>query len=290
MNKIIDGKKIASQILEELKLKIEKSSKQNKIGLSFVLVGDNPASKTYVKMKKNACKKVGIKSYDLILKDTISEKDLISEIKKLNNNPNIHGILVQMPLPNHINTQNIINAIDPKKDVDGFHPLNIGKLLLGEEDIFYPCTPYGVKILLEKSNIDLSNKHVVILGRSNIVGKPLFSILIQKKEGCNATVTMAHSRTKNLEKFTLQADVLICAMGRARFIKKEMIKKDAIIIDVGITKIEENNKKIIVGDVDFEDVIEKVSMITPVPGGVGPMTIAMLLQNTFNSYQKKQQL
>lgn len=286
MNKIIDGKKISQDILEDLKEKISKIG-QNKIGIAFVLVGDNPASKTYVKMKKKACQKLGIQSYPLELKETISENDLLIEIDKLNKNNAIHGILVQMPLPSHINEKKIIYSIDPNKDVDGFHPINIGKLMLGEQNIFFPCTPYGIKVLMEKENIEIEKKHVVILGRSNIVGKPLLNILIQNKKGCNATVTLVHSKTNDIKKYTLLADILICAIGNPLFIKQDMIKKDSIIIDVGINKIYDKEQSKIVGDVDFNDVFEKVKKITPVPGGVGPMTIAMLMENSYKSFIKK---
>lgn len=275
MHKIIDGKKIASDILEELKKEIERTQKP---GLAFILVGENTASKTYVKMKKIACEKVGIRSFDFEF-ENITEKALIELIEKLNHDKKVDGILVQMPLPAHINPVNIINAIDPKKDVDGFHPLNMGKLLLGEEDGFLPCTPLGIKTLLQKAQIEVESKHVVIIGRSNIVGKPLAVMLMQKQKGANATVTVAHGNTRNLPEITRQADILIAAVGKPRLVTKDMVKKDAVIIDVGISR---EGKKI-VGDVDFENVYPICSRITPVPGGVGPMTIAMLLKNTYLS-------
>jgi len=275
MHKIIDGKKIASDILEELKKEIERSQKP---GLAFILVGENTASKTYVKMKKIACEKVGIRSFDFEF-ENITEKALIELIEKLNHDKKVDGILVQMPLPAHINPVNIINAIDPKKDVDGFHPLNMGKLLLGEEDGFLPCTPLGIKTLFQKAQIEVESKHVVIIGRSNIVGKPLAVMLMQKQKGANATVTVAHGNTRNLPEITRQADILIAAVGKPRLVTKDMVKKDAVIIDVGISR---EGKKI-VGDVDFENVYPICSRITPVPGGVGPMTIAMLLKNTYLS-------
>lgn len=237
-------------------------------------------------MKKKACSYVGIQSFNIILKESISENELIYEIHKLNNHPNVHGILVQMPLPSHIKTENIIKNINPKKDVDGFHPLNMGKLLLGQ-DTFIPCTPHGIKVLLEKSNINIEGKHVVIIGRSNIVGKPLAALLLQKQKGCNATVTVVNSKTENIKKFTLSADILISAIGKPKFIKEDMVKKDSIVIDVGINKILNNGKNHIVGDVDFENVKKIASKITTVPGGVGPMTIAMLLENTYKSYMEK---
>jgi methylenetetrahydrofolate dehydrogenase (NADP+)/methenyltetrahydrofolate cyclohydrolase len=275
MHKIIDGKKIASEILEDLKKEIERSQKP---GLAFILVGENTASKTYVKMKKIACEKVGIRSFDFEF-ENITEKALIELIEKLNRDKKVDGILVQMPLPAHINPVSIINAIDPKKDVDGFHPLNMGKLLLGEEDGFLPCTPLGIKTLLQKAQIEVESKHVVIIGRSNIVGKPLAVMLMQKQQGENATVSVAHGNTRNLPEITRQADILIAAVGNPRLVTKDMVKKDAVIIDVGISR---EGKKI-VGDVDFENVYPICSRITPVPGGVGPMTIAMLLKNTYLS-------
>jgi methylenetetrahydrofolate dehydrogenase (NADP+)/methenyltetrahydrofolate cyclohydrolase len=278
MNKIIDGKKIADAILEELK---EKTTNKQ-IGLAVLIVGENEASKIYVKMKKNACEKVGIKSFIFEFLESISEDELICEIDKLNKNTNVHGILVQMPLPKHIDPQNVIYAIDPKKDVDGFHPLNIGKMFLGQKNVLMPCTPLGVKILLEKANVEVEGKHVVIIGRSNIVGKPLAAILVQNQKGCNATVTIAHRKTENLKEITKSADILISAVGKPNLVTKDMVKKGVVVIDVGITRLKE--KKKIVGDVDFENVLKVASKITPVPGGVGPMTIAILLENTYKSF------
>lgn len=280
MNKLINGKKIAGEILEDLKNDIAKI--KNPIGLAVILIGNNPSSKTYVKMKKIACQKVGIKSFDFEF-DEISQKDLLDLIARLNKDEKVHGILVQMPLPSNIDSSSVINAIDPMKDVDGFHPLNMGKLLLGEKDGFLPCTPIGIITLLQKAEIEVESKHVVVVGRSNTVGKPLSLMLVQKEKGCNATVTMAHGKTKNLGSITKQADILISAVGHPGLITKEMVKSGAVVIDVGITRIE--NK--LFGDVDFENLYPVVSKITPVPGGVGPMTIAMLLKNTYLSYQKK---
>lgn len=283
MNKIIDGKKIASDILENLKNDIVKIG-INKIGLAFVLVGEDSASKIYVEMKKKACKKIGVASFDFELPHETEERELLKIIDELNRNKKVHGILIQQPLPSHINPQRIIYAIDPEKDVDGFHPVNIGKMLLGDESCFYSCTPFGIKTLMEQSNISVEKKHVVICGRSNIVGKPLAVLLMQNKKGCNATVTVTHRFTENLAFHTRQADIVISAVGIPNLIKSEMIKDNAIIIDVGQSRID--NK--IVGDVDYENVYKKVSRITPVPGGVGPMTIAALLQNTYKSYINKQ--
>lgn len=278
MNKIIDGKKIADAILEDLK----KKTANKQIGLAVLIVGENEASKIYVKMKKNACQKVGIKSFIFEFLENISEDELLCEIEKLNKNINVHGILVQMPLPKHIDPQNVIYAIDPKKDVDGFHPLNIGKMFLGQKNVLMPCTPLGVKILLEKANVEVEGKHAVIIGRSNIVGKPLAAILVQNQKGCNATVTIAHGKTENLKEITKSADILISAVGKPNLVTKDMVKKGVVVIDVGITRLKE--KKKIVGDVDFENVLKIASKITPVPGGVGPMTIAILLENTYKSF------
>ena len=281
MDKIINGKKIAADILNELKKKIEKASEE--ITLAVVLVGDNAASKTYIKMKKKTCEKLGIKSYSYELPENTEEKKLLNLIKELNENPKIHGILVQMPLPIHIDAKKIIYAISPKKDIDGFHPVNVGKMVIGDTNCFIPCTPLGIKTLLQKAQVETEKKHVVIVGRSNLVGRPLANLLVQNQKGANATVTIAHRHTQNLSKITVQADILIAAAGHPHLITKEMVRDGAVIIDVGINKI--NGK--IVGDVDFENVFSKVSKITPVPGGVGPMTIAMLMQNTYLSYIQK---
>lgn len=282
---IIDGKKIAQSIHEELKEKISKL-KDKKPGLAFILIGDNPASHAYVRMKKKGCAEVGIYSETYSLKESVSEDELLKLIIKCNNNPNIHGILVQQPLPSHLSEKKVIETIDPNKDVDGFHPINVGKALLGQEDGFLPCTPFGIITLLEKAHIDVEGKHVVIIGRSNIVGKPLAAMLVQKKKHCNATVTIVHSQTKNLYELCKMADILIAAIGKPGFVTKEMIKENAIVIDVGINAIEDHGKRRLVGDVDFENVSKRCSKITPVPGGVGPMTIAMLLYNTYLSFIK----
>ncbi len=243
-----------------------------------MVVGENPASQIYVQNKKLACEKVGIKSVSHELKEDVQEQELIQLINKLNSDKEIHGILVQLPLPAHIDENKIINAINPEKDVDGFHPLNIGKMMLGLKTLL-PCTPSGIIEILKRSSIQIEGKHVVMVGRSNIVGKPVAQLLLNK----NATITICHSKTKNLKEITRQADILVVALGKAKFIKKDMIKDKVIIIDVGINRLE-NNK--ICGDVDFENVKNKASLITPVPGGVGPMTIAMLLKNTLEAYLK----
>ncbi len=280
---LIDGKKIASEIQAEIAQKVLKLE-ERKPGLAFILVGENPASQSYVRSKKKACAETGIASTTVELPASISESDLLKQIDRLNRDPNIDGILVQLPLPSHIDERAVTCAIDPKKDVDGFHPLNVGKMLLGEEDGFLPCTPHGIKILLERCRIPVEGKHVVIVGRSNIVGKPLAAILMQKKPHCNATVTVAHSQSEHLAAITRSADILVAAIGRPFFIKKEMVKPGSTVIDVGINRLPDGK---LVGDVEFSSVSETASHISPVPGGVGPMTIAMLLQNTLWSYLKK---
>jgi methylenetetrahydrofolate dehydrogenase (NADP+) / methenyltetrahydrofolate cyclohydrolase len=278
---LLDGKKVADEIVLELKHKAAKNIK--KPGLAIILVGDNPASITYVNAKKRRCEQIGYFSIVDKQPTTISQDKLISIVEKLNNDPNIHGILVQAPLPPHIDYNAITNTISPKKDVDGFHPINVGKMLIGQRDGFFPCTPYGILTLLNAYNIDLSSKHVVICGRSNIVGKPLAALLIQR--GVDATVTIAHSYTKDIHNLTKIADVLISGIGKPDFITKDMVKKGATVIDVGINRIvKENHHCKICGDVDFENVSKIAKNITPVPGGVGPMTIAMLLKNTYKSY------
>lgn len=287
MVKLLDGKSLSEEILLDLKERV--SSHKRKPGLAFYLIGENPASQIYVKMKAKACGYVGFDSRIIELPETITQKQLLHEIEKGNVDPKIDGILVQMPLPQHIHSQEIMRSIDPNKDVDGFHPINVGKMLLGDEDGFLPCTPHGVKLLLEKYGVQVEKKHVVIVGRSNIVGKPLAAILVQKKKGCNATVTITHSDTVDLAKHTLSADILVAAMGKHHFIRKEMVKKGAVVVDVGQSKVydPENKKMIIVGDVDFQEVSKVASYITPVPGGVGPMTIACLMQNTYKSYLQR---
>jgi len=267
---IINGKEIAAKIRAGIKDKVD--SMKQKPGLAVVIVGENPASKVYVNMKEKACKEVGYYSEKIEKKADISEEDLLKEVDRLNNDDKIHGFIVQLPLPKHIDEDKVIDAIDTKKDADGFHPMNIGNLLLGKPTII-SATPKGVIRLLEESGIDLEGKHAVVVGRSNIVGKPV-SILLQQK---NCTVTMCHSRTKPLGDYTKQADILIVAAGKPKLITGDMIKKDAVVIDVGVHRMD-NGK--LCGDVDFDSAKKVASKITPVPGGVGPMTIAMLLENT----------
>jgi methylenetetrahydrofolate dehydrogenase (NADP+)/methenyltetrahydrofolate cyclohydrolase len=280
---ILDGRKIASEIQAKIEQDILKIQKR-KPSLAFILVGNNPASQTYVRSKKKACASTGISSTLIELSSTVFESDLLKEIEKLNRDPNTDGILVQLPLPAHIDERTICCAIDPEKDVDAFHPMNVGKMLLGEEGGFLPCTPNGIKNLLEKYAIPISGKRVVIVGRSNIVGKPLAAILMQKKPHCNATVTVAHSQSEHLIEICRSADVLIAAIGRPRFITKEMVSPKTTVIDVGINRGSDGK---LMGDVDFEEVSKIASHITPVHGGVGPMTIAMLLQNTLWSYLRR---
>ena len=276
---LLDGKKIASEIQEEIAIKVA-ALPGRKPGLAFILVGENPASQSYVKSKKKACAHVGIVSTLIELPSSISERDLLKQIERLNQDPQVDGILVQLPLPLHIDEKIVTAAIDPKKDVDGFHPINVGKMLLGEEGGFLPCTPYGIKTLLQRYEVPVEGKHVVIIGRSNIVGKPLAAILMQKRPHCNATVTVAHSQSENLKELARSADILVAALGRPYFVKKEMVKEGAAVIDVGINRIA---PKKLVGDVDFEAVKEVAGAITPVPGGVGLLTIAMLMQNAVDA-------
>ncbi len=279
---ILDGKKIASSICDEIQREVSQIKKR-KPHLAFILVGDNPASQVYVGAKEKACKTTGIESTLLKLPSTVREAELLQKIQALNEKMEVDGILVQLPLPTQIDEKKVMLAIDPEKDVDGFHPINVGKMLLGDESGFLPCTPHGIKVLLERSSIQVEGKHVVIVGRSNIVGKPLAAILMQKKKDCNATVTIAHSQSENLMEITKKADILVACLGKPHFIKKEMVRKGAVVIDVGITRQEGK----LLGDVDFDAVSQVASDITPVPGGVGPMTIAMLLQNTLQSYRRR---
>jgi methylenetetrahydrofolate dehydrogenase (NADP+) / methenyltetrahydrofolate cyclohydrolase len=286
MSLLIDGAAIAKKIQDQVAHAIA-HLKHRKPGLAFILVGENPASQTYIRMKKKRCEEVGIVSFDSILPDSVTERHLLEEIEKFNKNPAIDGILVQLPLPGHIHTMTVMSSVDPDKDVDGFHPINVGKMLLGENSGFLPCTPHGIQVLLTHSQIPILGKHVVIVGRSNIVGKPLAAILMQKSPHSNATVTVAHSLTEHLPEICRSADILVAAMGKPHFIKSDMVKKGTVVIDVGINRISENGKETIVGDVDFESVAPLCAHITPVPGGVGPMTIAILLSNTLLSYQRR---
>jgi len=286
---LIDGKKIASDIRNELKDKIikAKSLGKNIPGLVAILVGDDPASKIYVNSKAKACEEIGMRSKTETLPADISEIQLLELIDKYNSDNDYNGILVQLPLPKHIDENKVIERISPFKDVDGFHPVSVGNLVIGK-DTFASCTPAGIQELLKRYNIPTEGKHVVVVGRSNIVGKPIANIMLQKKKFANSVVTVCHSAASDLGYFTKQADILIAAIGRANFITGEMVKDEVVVIDVGINRIDAPHLPKgykIVGDVEFESVSQKASFITPVPGGVGPMTIAMLLSNTFKAYE-----
>ncbi len=284
MAKLIDGRAIAERVYVDLRREIaELKSRDLTPGLAVVLVGDNPASRTYVRSKDKMSRELGLYSLKLELPASITQAELLARVQELNHDPAIHGILVQSPPPKQIDEAAIVRALDPRKDVDGFHPENVAKLALGDPTGFVPCTPLGVQRLLLESKIDITGRHVVILGRSMIVGKPLALLLMQKANGADATVTVVHSRSRNLEEITRSADILIAAIGRARFVKSEHVRKGEVIVDVGINRVDDATSERgyrLVGDVDFDDVAEKVSAITPVPGGVGPMTIAMLMANT----------
>ena len=272
--KIINGKEIAAQVRAELRSEIQALKEKTGVtpGLTVVLVGENPASLVYVRNKIKACEEVGINSVQHKLPDTTTHAELLSLIRKLNASKEVHGILVQLPLPKQINEEEILEEISPSKDVDGFHPYNVGRLMIGNP-VLQPCTPYGVMRLLDSTGVDLSGKDAVVVGRSNIVGKPMAMMLLKR----NATVTVCHSKTKDLVERVKKADILVAAIGRAEFIKGEWVKEGAVVIDVGMNRTMEGR---LVGDVDFEGASERASFITPVPGGVGPMTIAMLLKTT----------
>ena len=284
--KIIDGKQVAADMRAELKEKVSKLKEEGIVpGLAVVLVGEDPASKSYVTAKERACDEIGIYSNDNRLAADTSQEDLMALLDKLNNDPKVNGILVQLPLPKHLNESEVLLAINPDKDVDGFHPMNVGKMVVGEK-AFLPCTPHGIIQLLIRNNVKIEGAEVVIVGRSNIVGKPVANMLIQKKDTGNATVTVCHTRTKNLAEHTRRADIIIAAAGRPNTITADMVKDGVVVIDVGVNRLEDATKKRgyrLVGDVDFEAVSQKASLITPVPGGVGPMTITMLLFNTVES-------
>lgn len=280
---LISGTEIARRIREELKAEITGLKEKHNLipGLVTVLVGADPASQVYVGAKEKTSKELGIYSerYDIPAETT--EQELLNRIDRLNKDPKIHGILVQLPLPKHIRETEVLYAIDPKKDVDGFHPVNVGKLMIGEAD-YLPCTPHGIQQLLVRSGVKTDGAEVVVLGRSNIVGKPIANILLQKKEGANATVTVCHTGTRDISFHTRRADILIVAAGRQNAVTADMVKEGVVVIDVGVNRLGKTpeGKSILAGDVDFEGVREKAAAITPVPGGVGPMTITMLMLNT----------
>ena len=283
---IISGNEVAKSIRAEIKEEVTKLKKAGiEPGLVVIIVGEDPASQVYVRKKGEACNDLGICSETIRLPASSSEEEILRLIDKYNKDPKFDGILVQLPLPKHISEEKVLLRIDPGKDVDGFHPINVGKMVVGSE-CYLPCTPHGVQELLVRSGNDPAGKHVVVLGRSNIVGKPVACILIQKAKGADATVTICHSRTKNLAEITRQADILVAAIGSPHFVKADMVKDGVVVIDVGVNRINDPNAKggcRLVGDVDFEAVKEKAKAITPVPGGVGPMTITMLMKNTVHA-------
>lgn len=280
---ILNGTAVACLIVEEVAQKIRARKRERLPGLAVILIGDHPASKTYVNAKKKRCKEAGILSFEYAYPSSIAQTELIETIEKLNHDPQIDGILLQLPLPPHIDKQKVLFAIDPNKDIDGFHPLNMGKLLLGDPTGFIPCTPLGIAELVLRNDLSFEGKEVVIVGRSSIVGRPLAELLSQNRKGFNATVTLAHSKSPHLHTLCKRADILVAAIGQPHFIKKDMVKKGVIAIDVGINKMADGTLR---GDIDYETVKELSSYITPVPGGIGPMTIAMLLENTWRSFER----
>ena len=286
--KILSGKDTAQSVYHNLNNRIiSLADKSIRPGLCVVLIGDDPASQIYVRTKTKKLRSLGLLSESILLPGDVKEKKVIKIINDLNNDSKFHGILVQFPLPAHITTQNIINSIKPEKDVDGFHPENVGWLSIGKPR-FIPCTPKGIMRILDHYNIGLNGKNIVVIGRSNIVGRPISILTSLNSKGANGTCTICHSRTKNLQEFTINADVIITAIGRPNYLKGDMIKNGVVLIDVGINRVNSDNEKgyVIVGDVDWNSVIDKVSLITPVPGGVGPMTIAMLVENTIEAAEK----
>lgn len=288
--KIIDGKTIARMVNEETLARVEKLKAAGRTpGLAVVLIGDDPASQVYVNSKAKKCAELGIYSDKRVLPADVSMNDVLELIGELNRDPKIDGILVQSPPPPQIDEEKVIAAIDPDKDVDCFHERNVGKLLIGKTDGFRPCTPYGVLVLLEKSGIDPAGRHAVVIGRSNIVGKPLAAMLMQKAKGANATVTVVHSGTPDIAKYTRDADILIAAIGKPEFVTGDMIKPGAAVIDVGINRIPdpETGRNRLVGDVNFQEAVKVAGAITPVPGGVGPMTIAILMSNAVTACERR---
>jgi methylenetetrahydrofolate dehydrogenase (NADP+)/methenyltetrahydrofolate cyclohydrolase len=289
MADLILGKEISAEIYAELRERIENlKSKGVTPGLAVVLVGDDPASQVYVRKKGEMCEELGMKSVTVRMPSDTTQEQLLAKVDELNKDPSIHGFLVQLPLPSHLDEESVIDAIDPRKDVDCFHPFNVGRLLIGNPD-FLPATPAGVQQMLIRSGVETAGKHVVVVGRSNIVGKPMAALAVQKGKGADATVTIVHSRTKDLPSITRQADILIVAIGKPRFITADMVKEGAVVIDVGTNRVDDPTHpkgSRLVGDVDFENVKDKVSAISPVPGGVGPMTICMLMANAVKAAEK----
>ncbi len=288
--KIVSGTEVAKEIREELKVEVTELKEKHDIvpGLVTILVGEDPASQSYVAAKNKTAHALGIHSEQVTLDADTSEEDLLKLVDKYNKDPKINGILVQLPLPKHINENRVLNDIDPNKDVDGFHPVNIGRMVLGEQ-CFLPCTPHGVLELLSRSGVETSGAEVVILGRSNIVGKPMANLMLQKRESGNATITLCHTRTKDMAEHCRRADIIVAAAGVPKLVTADMVKDGVAIMDVGVNRIgkSESGKAILAGDVDFDSVKEKASCITPVPGGVGPMTITMLMKNTVQSAKMK---
>ncbi len=285
---IIDGKQIAQDVRNEVKQKVSELKQKGIVPcLAVILVGENPASVSYVTGKQKALAEVGMKDKSMHLPESTTQEELLKIIKELNEDSTVHGILVQLPLPKHINEEKILLAIDPEKDVDGFHPVNVGNLVIGKK-AFLPCTPHGIIVLLQKMKIETSGKHAVVIGRSNIVGKPVAILLARKETNC--TVTICHTGTKNLSEFTKNADIIIAASGHPNTVTADMVKEGAVVIDVGVNRIPDSTKKSgfrLTGDVDFDSIKEKASFITPVPGGVGPMTIAMLMKNTLEAAENR---
>jgi len=288
---ILDGKKASQAIRDELKIEVAQLAIEGKKvpHLAAILVGNNGASETYVAAKVKACEEVGFKSTLIRMEADTTENRLLEQIEDLNNDPDVDGILVQLPLPKHISDEKVINAIDPDKDVDGFHPVSVGKMVLGTPT-FLPATPHGIMLLLKYYKVETKGKHAVVIGRSNIVGRPMSVLLSGNGNPGNCTVTICHSNTKDLKEFCLQADIIVAALGRPEFVTADMVKEGAVVIDVGITRVEDDTRKSgfrLKGDVQYDTVAPKCSYITPVPGGVGPMTIAALMKNTFNSCKMK---
>ena len=287
--KILDGAALAKAIRAEVAAAVAKAARSTRPGLAAVLVGDDPASAVYVRSKGKACEEAGMHSETIRLSTETTEAELLAVVDRLNADPNIHGILVQLPLPKQIDSEKVLRRVDPAKDVDGFHPVNVGKLVTGDRSAFRPATPYGVQQMLVRSGIETKGAHAVIVGRSNIVGKPMANLLIQQGPGGDATVTVCHSRTRDLPAVTRSADILIAAIGKPEFVTADMVRPGAVVIDVGINRVDDSSQPKgyrLVGDVAFGPVSELASWITPVPGGVGPMTIAMLLQNTLQAWHQ----
>ncbi|MBR6038397.1 MAG: bifunctional methylenetetrahydrofolate dehydrogenase/methenyltetrahydrofolate cyclohydrolase FolD [Candidatus Methanomethylophilaceae archaeon] len=287
--RLILGKDVSEEIYSELRTRIAALKARGVVpGLAVVLVGDDPASQVYVRKKGEMCESLGMRSVTVRMPGDTTQESLMAKVEELNRDPSVHGFLVQLPLPSHLDEEQVINAISPEKDVDCFHPSNVGRMLIGNPD-FLPATPAGVQQMLVRSGIETRGKHVVVVGRSNIVGKPMAALMVQKGDGADSTVTVVHSRTKNLPEITRQADILVVAIGKPRFVTADMVKEGAVVIDVGTNRVDDPSKPSgsrLVGDVDFEAVKDKASAITPVPGGVGPMTICMLMANAVKAAER----